>query len=454
MPKWIREKFPLPSAATDAFPAPSVTQKHTRWVLCPLDQKFYIFGGDFGSAWQKLQSGQNSLLSYHPPTKTWAIEYPFWGKRGEHYPMHMDEVAVCWDSKRKLFWLTNGYQGGATPEDREKAIGIQTRGIVQTFDPLSKNWALPFGQLQMVGSHQHSRSVYDPDTDLIYGPYYDGGWGTAISIFNPNTGIELRKSIRGIGNYRPSTGQTVHLIDGKIYFTNGMSIAEYTVSTAAARILAFMPNPMYADQDNSYIPELDSFLIWDESPAAYLVNRVTGIVSPGPTSPLLSDGTGYRPQNNNRHPSGVIVIGWSAATTVQGRQVPEYWHYSLSNVERRSISSKQESSAVRATITTIAQNYPRSTKPAFYRFAISGPQNKFVDVPYGGALNVQFDDVSEGNYTITVELLDSAGTRLGNLVSKEVTIAEADIVLQGLFGLTPGIRIKRAPGRTSETSDD
>ena len=456
MPEWARERFPLPTGASDAFPAPSIAQKHTRWVLCPLDEKFYIFGGDFGSAWQGMQSGQNSLLSYHPPTRAWAIEYPFWGKPGEHYPMHMDEVAVCWDSKRNLFWLTNGYQGGATAEDVAHAVGIQTRTIVQAFDPISKRWELPFGQLKFAYG-QTNRTVHDPVSDRIYGFYYNGAWGTAVAIFNPNDGATEHKAILGIGNVHPSTGQTVHQIGRKIYFWDGKNLFYIDLGEPRDRVgrftghLVATPGPMYADQDNSYIPELDSFLVWTETPpSSHLIDRSSGVITDGPESPLLSDGTGYRPQNNNRHPSGVVVIGWSAAPTVHGRQVPEYWHYSLANVAQPSSSPKRKASSIRAAITTAAQTFPNSTQPAIYRFGLSGPQNRLVDVPYGGAIQARFDHIVEGNYTVTVELLDSAGKRLGNLLSQQVRVAEADIVLQGLFGITPGIRIRRA----AENSDD
>jgi len=455
MADWTREKFPLPSEASDVNPAIPVTSKHCRWVECPIDRKFYIFGGDFQSTWQGMQSGQNSLLTYDPARRAWEIAYPFWGKAGERYPMHMDEAAVCWDSSRNVFWLTNGYQGGPTAEDSAQAIGTQTRRIIQTFDPVKRSWTLPFGLKSMDATKQHMRTVYDAETDRILGAYYDGGSGTSIAIFDPKTGSTTKKGIKGLGNYRPSTGQTNFLIDRKLYFTGGRSIAECDTQTGFGRTLVTLPSPMYPDQDFSYLPELNAFLIWDETPAAYLVDRSTGELSPGPPSPLLKDGSGYRPQHNNRHSSGIIVIGWSAAEKVQGRQVSEYWHYTLSNAKRTPSPQAKETSSIRATITTTEQAFPSGTKPANYRFGISGPEDRLVDVPYGQALQARFDDVPVGTYTVTVELLDSAGMRLGNLLSQRITVAEAEIILQLPFGLTSaGIRIRRAAGRTSTTSDD
>jgi hypothetical protein len=123
-----------------------VAAKHARWVLCPDDGKFYIFGGDFRSAWQQYEGGQNSLLTYHPPTRKWGIAYPFCGKPGQHFPGHGDEIAVCWDSTRHVFWITDGYQGGTDPCSGDRSVaGIQTTKTVQTFDPATGDWALPFG---------------------------------------------------------------------------------------------------------------------------------------------------------------------------------------------------------------------------------------------------------------------------------------------------------------------
>jgi hypothetical protein len=69
------------------------------------------------------------------------------------------------------------------------------------------------------------------------------------------------------------------------------------------------------------VPDLDG--------GASAVRLVTGRRASysGPPSPLLRDGTGYRPQHNNYHPSGIITVGWSVSEAVAGKQVPEYWHY-------------------------------------------------------------------------------------------------------------------------------
>jgi hypothetical protein len=337
--RWRRERFPLPASASDATPAIPVSAKHSRWVLCPDDGKFYVFGGDYQSNWQGIQSGQNALLTYDPRTRIWEQAYPFWGKAGQHYPMHMDEVAVCWDSKRKVFWFTSGYQGGITGDERSKYIGIPTSGIVQTFDPVKRDWLVPFGPAKKqvhlaLGGGQHMRSVYDAARDLILAAYWDGGFGTGLMEFNPSSGEYKRNRITGIGNWYPTNGATNHLIEGKLYCVGGRSggtrdLAEFDTRTYKGLVLATFPADTYSDADFSYLPEIDAFLIWTEEPKAYLVNRKTGAISDGPPSPLLKDGTGYRPMHNNRHPSGVIVVGWNVSAAVQGKQLPEYWHYQL-----------------------------------------------------------------------------------------------------------------------------
>lgn len=337
--RWTRERFPLPGSASDANPAIPVTSKHCRWVLCPDDGKFYIFGGDYPSRWQPLQSGQNALLTYDPRTRAWEQAYPFWGKAGQHYPVHMDEVAVCWDSKRRLFWFTSGYQGGITGDEATRYTGIPTSGIVQAFDPRKRDWLTPFGpdkaQVHVaLGGGQHNRSVYDVARDLILAGYYDGSFGTGLMEFDPSTGEYKRNRVQGLGNWHPTAGETIHLVDGRLYCVGGLAggtrdIAEIDTRTYRGRVLASLPASTYPDQDFSHLPEIDAFLIWTEEPKAYLVDRKTGAISGGPPNPLLRDGAGYRPQHNNRHPSGVIVIGWSASDKVHGRQLSEYWHYTL-----------------------------------------------------------------------------------------------------------------------------
>ena len=91
-----------------------------------------------------------------------------------------------------------------------------------------------------------------------------------------------------------------------------------------------------------------------------------------------------------------------------------------------------------ATITTSPQTFPGGAVVQAYRFEIAGPENRFIDVPYAGPLSATFDDVADGTYTVTAELLDSGGQRLGNLLSLQVTVttAPADIILQVPAGLT------------------
>ena len=91
-----------------------------------------------------------------------------------------------------------------------------------------------------------------------------------------------------------------------------------------------------------------------------------------------------------------------------------------------------------ATITIAPQTFPAGTVGQNYRFEIAGPESRFADVPYGGALTTTFTDVADGTYTVTAELLDSVGVRLGALLSQLVIVstAPADIILQVPAGLT------------------
>ena len=86
-------------------------------------------------------------------------------------------------------------------------------------------------------------------------------------------------------------------------------------------------------------------------------------------------------------------------------------------------------------ITTSAQTFPFGTTPQNYRFEISGPESRFIDVQYGTGLSAQFDNVEPGDYTVTVELLDPGGQRLGNILTSTVNVP-ADVILQVPAGLT------------------
>jgi len=94
--------------------------------------------------------------------------------------------------------------------------------------------------------------------------------------------------------------------------------------------------------------------------------------------------------------------------------------------------------SILATITVSPQPFPAGTVAQSYRFEITGPENRFIDVPYAGPLSAQFDEVPDGTYTVTAELLDGAGQRLGGLLSQQaiVSTAPADIILQVPAGLT------------------
>lgn len=94
--------------------------------------------------------------------------------------------------------------------------------------------------------------------------------------------------------------------------------------------------------------------------------------------------------------------------------------------------------SILATITTASQSFPGGTVAQSYRFEIAGPENRFIDVLYGGLLSAQFDDVADGSYTVNAELLDAAGVRLGPLLTQSVTVSTppADIILQVPAGLT------------------
>jgi len=92
-----------------------------------------------------------------------------------------------------------------------------------------------------------------------------------------------------------------------------------------------------------------------------------------------------------------------------------------------------------ATISVSPQTFPPATIVGPYRLAIAGPRTESQDVAYtGSAVSATFADVPDGIYTVTAELLDSAGVLLGNQLSTQVTVQAqpTDIILQVPAGLT------------------
>jgi len=176
--------------------AVGASSKHTRWAWRSLTGDWYLNGGDYTQHGEKpsvLESGSNNTWRVDFRKNSWERVSGYWPKEGEIIPSHPDETIWVYDSKRDIFWLGGGYQWPAySPADRPEAapvpIAVQNRmlrGHWMSFDPNTKKWK-DHGLYGGPGASKHG--IYDAQTDTVYAPYYDGGWGNALTIYHCATG--------------------------------------------------------------------------------------------------------------------------------------------------------------------------------------------------------------------------------------------------------------------------
>lgn len=184
--------------------AVGASSKHTRWAWRSLTGDWYLNGGDYFQPGEKpdvLESGSNNTWRVDLRKNKWERVSGYWPKEGEIIPSHPDETIWVYDKKRDIFWFGAGYQWhpyspAQSPETAPVPLAMQKRmlrGHWMSFDPNTKKWT-DHGPYAGQGTPKHG--IYDPVTDKVYGPYYDGGIGNALMIFNcatrtwgPRTGM-------------------------------------------------------------------------------------------------------------------------------------------------------------------------------------------------------------------------------------------------------------------------
>jgi len=183
--------------------------KQTGWAPHP-NGRLYLFGGDFSPSGAGLPSTNYACqiqYSLNLATITsagketgWRLEHPYYPTPGYAFPVHEDCNQVAFDTRRRVFWQTSGFNfpfSGTTPPAYDSPGGVGFVTTVGKFDPslpLGQRWIntgvgyLPSSLFPNGGSETERPSFYDPLLDVIWGgrngapqTFSDG----CVKIFDP-----------------------------------------------------------------------------------------------------------------------------------------------------------------------------------------------------------------------------------------------------------------------------
>jgi hypothetical protein len=218
-------------------PSPNGTgAKHQRLVYIPDTNRVYFYSGDFGGGSAK-SSFRTDMFSYDitksvtsdaTDYQNWILEWPYCGFSGQVSPVNTDEAPFTWDGKRKVFWITGGFESStddvvamcnngalfygasASTPGNPQGNAYHAPDILQ-FDPVQRKFLRPDPKYKLpgdavaqdgtplLGGTQTPRhSVYNPVTDEIIMMGKHGGWGNYVIRMNAETGAWTRDG-GGIG---------------------------------------------------------------------------------------------------------------------------------------------------------------------------------------------------------------------------------------------------------------
>jgi len=257
--------------------------KHQRLVYNPDNKRVYFYSGDFtGPPFQS--SFHTDMFSYDitksvssdtSDLQNWILEWPYCGLRGQVSPVHTDEAPFTWDSKRRVFWITGGFESstenvvsmcangtityGNSASTSNNPVGNASHGpdILQ-FDPSQNKYirpdakyTLPGGALAqdrtslLAGTQTPRHSVYNPVTDEIIMMGQHGAWGNYVIRMNATTGAWTRDG-GGIG------GDVSHdSIDGS-YINDAMATHEQLALDAEHQWIYWIDTYHKTDPDPSH----------------------------------------------------------------------------------------------------------------------------------------------------------------------------------------------------------
>jgi len=147
---------------------PTGPMKHMRLTHNPIDGKIYILGGDHAGTPGFAQSGRNEMYTYEIATNTWEMIQPYCP--AGLAPAGPDEVGWAYDTKRKGFWMTKGFQWGTSGDTCPQPNGLFTGKGVAFYDPILRTWEHENrAGLESLGwiTGNYKFAQYDPLTDNL-----------------------------------------------------------------------------------------------------------------------------------------------------------------------------------------------------------------------------------------------------------------------------------------------
>ena len=168
------------------------------------------FGGSYSQAIVSLSLAQR-MAQLSNRNAGWQIDYPHCGGIPPQ-PKRPDYVGWQWDAKRGVFWFIPGTNvAGSTNCAGETANSVDDPNFlftrIMTFNPATKSWRDEGAAAPNMGFLKTWQTVYDPVRDRFLQPWYSGGNGSNLAVWDP---VTKTWSTKRLGPYS-STGQEIHI---------------------------------------------------------------------------------------------------------------------------------------------------------------------------------------------------------------------------------------------------
>jgi hypothetical protein len=241
--------------------------KHGRLAHNPIDGKIYFLGGDHAGTPGFPQSGRNEMYTYAIATNTWEMIQPYCDGTAKPKPAHPDEVGWVFDTRRKGFWMSPGYQWGSgeTSDECPLPNGLFRKKGLAFYDPVTRTW----DQLNRTAIQDALGWVpgnllfaqYDPVTDQII-ILADGAiatydiatdsWSRTKHSFNPT--MRLAKGYHAIDLEK----RVIYAIDQK-----NPRLFRYNIDSKTVDLLGPTPIPSYVQVQPVWNSVSNVLMWWD-----------------------------------------------------------------------------------------------------------------------------------------------------------------------------------------------
>lgn len=322
---------PAPTAVNGKMTSMSIhgESKHTRFVYCPLDGKFYNMGGDYQALnLPTLRGGEDGRMVWwrvdvrtNPPT--WDHYYPQWGKAGDQVPLQPDRMNWDWDPVHSVFWCAHGSDRMGPNGYYSNTLARFRKDFPNSTDFLQA-WQYEAGTQTSVFADAVPEAISDPDCPILVfdpiagtmkyacaSPVLKAPWtagNTTDNVMQSTTFHVASKRWYAVRKY--NSGLRISWLDTTPFPSNPTALAwqevDVDLSTSAANNLTGTGNhaynagigggsPVFCDQTKHIVYMIDS----GPSPA------VLGLTLPGHSlgahkvilvadlSPILNYATGY-----------------------------------------------------------------------------------------------------------------------------------------------------------------